>query len=153
MSLEVTVAVPFRAKGRERLGEGEFVVALSLDRDWFSPNQAKRVVDVAVGRGLLAEDDGDLLARFDPDEVTVPEEFVPDESVLREQSTFERVLDALVAAGVEKQTAVAAVNERQRELDVTLEAAAVLYARGEGVDVGDVAEAARRDLLSGGEEA
>jgi hypothetical protein len=146
MSLEVTVAAPFRDRGRARLGEGEFVVALSLDRDWFTPDQAKRLVDVAVGRGLLVRDDDALVAEFDPGEIGVPEGFAPDESVLREQSTFERVLSALEAAGVEKQAAVAAINERQRSLEITIEAAAVLDARSRGVDVDDVAERACSEI-------
>jgi hypothetical protein len=146
MSLEVTVAAPFRDRGRTRLGEGEFVVALSLDRDWFTPDQAKRLVDVAAGRGLLSREAEDLVAEFDPASVAVPEGFVPDESVLREQSTFERVLSALEAAGVEKQAAVAAINERQRDLGVTIEAAAVLDARRRGVDVDDVSERVQAEL-------
>jgi len=146
MSLEAAVAAPFRDRGRERLGEGEFVVALSLDRDWFTPDQAKRLVDVAAGRGLLSREDDDLVAEFDPASVAVPDGFVPDESVLREQSTFERILSALTDAGVEKQEAVADINERQRELGVTIEAAAVVYARGRGVPVGNVAERALAEL-------
>ena len=146
MSLRVAVAVPFRHRGKERMGEGEFVVALSLDRDWFSPDQAKRLVDVATGRGLLSKEGGDLVAEFDPASVTVPEEFVPDESLLREQSAFERLLDALVAAGAEKREAVAAINGRQRELGVTVETAAALHARAAGVDVADVAADVAADL-------
>ncbi|WP_117595310.1 DUF2240 family protein [Haloprofundus halophilus] len=148
MSLQTATAVPFRQRGSERLGEGEFVVVLSLDRGWFSPDQAKRLVDVAVGRGLLDRDEGsgDLVPAFDPDDVEIPREFVPDESILREQSTFERILDAMVAAGVDKQRAVATANERQHRLGVTLETAAVLTARSEGVDVDDVAGAVRADL-------
>ncbi len=150
MSLDAAVAVPFRDAGRDRVGEGAFVVALSLDRDWFSPDQAKRVVDVAAGRGLIERDGNDVIAQFDPAEVAVPEDFAPDESVLREQSAFERVLEAVVAAGVEKQAAVAAINDRQRELGVTLEAAAVLYARRQGVDVSEAAERVARDLREAG---
>jgi len=146
MSLKQAVAVPFRQRGKRRLGEGEFVVALSLERDWFSPDQAKRLVDVAAGRGLLEGEDGDLVATFEPTEVEVPTDFVPDESVLREQSTFERALAALVDAGHEKRTAVAAINERQRSLGVTAEAAAVLYARSQGVDVSDLAARASAEL-------
>jgi len=149
MSLEVAVAAPFRDRGRSRLGEGEFVVALSLDRDWFTPDQAKRLVDVAAGRGLLSREGDDLVAEFDPSSVTVPDGFVPDESVLREQSTFERVLSALVDAGMEKQAAVAAINDRQRELGVTIEAAAVLYARRRGVAIGDAADRALATLTDG----
>jgi hypothetical protein len=146
MSLEAAVAAPFRDRGQSRLGDGEFVVALSLDRDWFTPDQAKRLVDVAVGRGLVSREDDELVAEFDPAAVTIPDGFVPDEAVLREQSAFERVLSALVDAGLEKQAAVAAINELQRELGLTAEAAAVLYARRRGVDVDDAAARALEDL-------
>jgi hypothetical protein len=146
MSLDVTVAVPFRQHGSTRLGEGEFVVALSLDRDWFSPDQAKRLIDLAAGRGLVERDDGDVVATFDPADVQIPEEFEPDASVLREQSAFEQILDACVAAGIEKQDAVAGINERQSRLGVTAEAAAVLFARENGVDVDDAATKAKHGL-------
>ncbi|MFD1569412.1 DUF2240 family protein [Halorubrum laminariae] len=152
MSLEVAVAAPFKHRAKERLGEGEFVVALSLDRDWFSPDQAKRLVDVAVGRGLLDSVDGDLVAQFDPDDVVVPEGFTPDEAILREQSTFETALDAIVSAGVEKQRAVAGINERQRTLAVTIEAAAVLYAKEHGAAVDRLAADVRSDLATAAEE-
>ena len=147
MSLEVTVAAPFRSAGTDRLERGTFVVALSLDRDWFSPDQAKRLVDIATGRGLLVADDGDLLAQFDPTGVDVPEGFAPTEAVLREQSAFERALDALVADGMDRREAVAAVNERQRELGVTVEAAAVVLARQRGVEVDAVARTVRENLV------
>lgn len=151
MTLEIAVAVPFQQRGTDRLGEGEFVVALSLDRDWFSPDQAKRLVDIAQGRGLLVESEGTLHAEFDPAAVDVPEDFAPDESILRRQSTFERILDALVTDGLEKRAAVAAINERQRRLDVTNEAAAILVACENGLEIGDIAAQARRELVENSE--
>jgi hypothetical protein len=142
MSLKRAVAAPFREDGSRELGESAFVVALSLDRDWFSPDQAKRLVDVAASEGLLDRADGELSAQFDPGAVDLPEGFEPGEDILRARSTFERVLDELVEAGHEKQTAVSAVNQLQSELAVSVEAAAVLYAHGEGVDVQDHVTAA-----------
>lgn len=146
MSLRTAVAVPFKSAGTEELGEGEFVVALSLDRDWFSPDQAKRLLDAAEGRGLLDRADGQLRAGFDPMDVHVPEEFTPDEAILSEQSTFEQVIDRLVADGLDKRDAVAAANERQRTAGVTLETAAVLVARERGIEVREPARAARGEL-------
>ena len=146
MSLKRAVAAPFREDGSRELGESAFVVALSLDRDWFSPDQAKRLVDVAASEGLLDQADGRVRARFDPAGVELPEGFEPGEAILRERSTFERVLDALVEAGHEKQEAVAAVNGLQSELAVSVEAAAVLYAHRQGIDVGEAATAARAEL-------
>ena len=146
MSLRTAVAAPFRHEGSREMGESAFVVALSLDRDWFSPDQAKRLVDVAASEGLLERDDGQLRVSFDPSSVDIPEGFTPAESILQERSTFERVLDALVDAGHDKQEAVAAVNGLQSELGVTIEAAAVLYAHRNAVDVQQHAETALGEL-------
>ncbi|THE63593.1 DUF2240 family protein [Salinadaptatus halalkaliphilus] len=143
MSLRVAVAAPFVQHGTLRLEESEFVVALSLDRDWFSPDQTKRLIDVATREGLLEHDDGDLVATFSPADMTIPEEFVPDEELLRERSAFERVLEALVADGVEKHEAVGAINSLQQDLGVTIEAAAVVYARREGLEVAELVAVAR----------
>lgn len=146
MSLRTAIAAPFREEGSREMGESAFVVALSLDRDWFSPDQAKRLVDVAASEGLIRRSDGQVTAQFDPQETTVPEGFRPDESILRERSTFERVLAAVVQDGEDKQSAVAAINRLQGELGVTLEAAAVVYARRQGIDVSEFAERARGEL-------
>ncbi|PSQ15741.1 DUF2240 domain-containing protein [Halobacteriales archaeon QS_8_69_26] len=148
MSLRVAVAAPFRQRGTRRLAENTFVVALSLDRDWFSPDQAKRLIDVASGEGLLRREDGDLVCEFDPSGVTVPDEFTPDEDLLRRRSPFEQVLDALVEAGHDKREAVGDINRLQGELGVEIGAAAVVYANREGVDVGRAADRAEEALRS-----
>lgn len=147
MSLRVAVAAPFVQHGTDRLQENAVVVALSLDRDWFSPDQAKRLIDVATREGLVAREDGELVATFDPTDVRIPEEFSPDEDVLQERSAFERVLDALVAEGIEKHEAVGAINGLQGELGVTIEAAAVVYARRQGLDVDELVPVARSALI------
>jgi len=146
MSLRTAVAAPFRSRGRDRLAESEFVVALSLDRDWFTPDQAKRLVDVAAGEGLLERADGDIVATFDPDSVRVPDDYEPEESILQQRSTFERALDAVVADGTEKREAVAGINRLQSELGLAVEAAAVVYARRRGVDTADLADRALEEL-------
>jgi hypothetical protein len=146
VSLRTVVAAPFRRKGETRVGESEFVVALSLDRDWFSPDQASRLVDVAVGEGLVSRDDDDIVVEFDPAAVSIPAGFEPEEGLLQEPSVFERVLEALVATGEEKQSAVAGINRLQADLEITIEAAAVVYARRQGVDVERAAEKARAEL-------
>lgn len=140
MSLRRTVATPFRQQGRDRMGESEFVVALSLDRDWFTPDQAKRLLDVAASEGLVTRSDGEVAVEFEADDVTVPDGFVPEESILQERSAFERLLDRIVDGGVEKQAAVATINKLQSELGITVEAAAVVYACRQGIDLGDEPE-------------
>jgi len=149
MSLRAAVAAPFRQHGRDRLAQSKFVVSLSLDRDWFTADQAKRLVDVATGEGLLDRDGDDLIAQFDVSSAEVPDDFDPDEGMLQERSAFEQALDAITSAGEDKQSAVAAINELQQELGVTVEAAAVVYARRQGIEVDDAAAKAIEELKDG----
>lgn len=135
MTLERVVAAPFQQSGSRRLSEQEFVVALSLHRDWFSPAQAKRLVERALAEGFLEREGDELVAGLDPSQVTIPSGFIPDEDVLTSSSTFESILARLVAAGHEKREAVAAINQLQRDLGITIETAAALHATRVGVDV------------------
>ncbi len=146
MSLRRAVAAPFRQRGVESMSESEFIVALSLDRDWFSPDQAKRLVDVAATEGLLERTDDAVTVSFDPATVDIDEEFEPEESILQQRSTFERVLDTIVDSGIDKQTAVADVNKLQSELAISVEAAAILYAHRNELDVTSLAERAETEL-------
>jgi hypothetical protein len=146
VSLRTAVAAPFKQEGRNRVDEQAFVVALSFDRDWCSPDQAKRLADIAAGEGLLEREGEQLVAAFDPQAVDIPEGFVPEESVFVERAPFERALAALVDAGHEKREAVAGINDLQQRLGVPAPVAAVVYAQGRGVEVDDVARRVREDL-------
>ncbi|WP_290813603.1 DUF2240 family protein [Halovivax sp.] len=147
MSLRVAVAAPFVQEGSQTLRENEFVVGLSLDRDWFSPDQAKRLVDVAAEEGLLDREGDDLRLTIETGSVEVPDDFVPDEDLLQGRSAFERVLDAVVAEGQPKHEAVGAINTVQQEFAIAIEAAAVVYARRQGVEVDEFLTDVRESVL------
>lgn len=146
MSLQRAVAAPFQTTGVDRLSHSEFTVALSLDLKWFSPEQAERLADRAVSEGLLERSDDDVIATFDPQSVDVPNDFEPDEGLLQQRSVFERVLDSIVDTGIDKQTAVAEINKLQSRTEITIEAAAALYATQQAVDVTSIASTALDDL-------
>lgn len=148
MSLQVTVAAPFKGKGRTRMREQAFVVDLALDRNWVSPDQAKRLLELGTEQGLLRREDEEVSVAFDLESVTVPDGFSPDESVFQSRSPFEEILDALERAGHERQPTVAAINSLQSDLRVTADTAAVLYARQQGLDVDGAASRVARSLRS-----
>jgi hypothetical protein len=149
MDLRRTVAAPFRQRGVDELGESEFVAAIAMDRRWYSPAQTKRLLDVAAGEGLLERTDDAVTPTFDVAETEIPEEFSPGEELLQDRSTFERVLQALTDAGHEKREAVAGINQLQADLGVTIEAAAVVYARRHGEVLDEAADRARKEIGSG----
>ncbi|MGM0371542.1 MAG: DUF2240 family protein [Halobacteriota archaeon] len=148
MSLRVAVAAPFQRAGRDQLTEQAFVVDLAVDRNWVSPDQAKKLIELGQKRGLLQATDEGLQATFDPASVTVPDGFVPDETLFQDRSPVEAVIDTLVASGRERRETVAAINSLQQSLSVTAGTAAVLHARRSGVDVSEIATEVNTELRS-----
>jgi hypothetical protein len=146
MSLEITVAVPFKQHGEQTLSPGEFVVALAVDREWFSPDQAQRLIDIAEGKKLLVRDDRGIHAQFDHTSVSIPESFEPSESIFRDQSAFEQILQILETTSESKQSIVAAINERQQQLGITVETAAAVYACERDISTDKVRQLARQEL-------
>lgn len=146
MSLRVALAAPYKRAGRERLSEQRFVVDLTVERDWLSPAEATRLIELGKRRDLLAVEEEDLLATFDPAEVTVPDGFRPDSSLLEERSPVEVVIDALVDVGFDRREAVATINAYQDRLSITSGAAAVLAARASGLVVPAAAARVREEL-------
>jgi len=89
MSLRVAVAAPFRRHGDSEMGKNSFVVDLSLKRDWLTPDQATRLVDVAASAGLLEVEGDTLQATFDAQSVDIPDGFRPTEELLVQPTAFE----------------------------------------------------------------
>lgn len=148
MSLQVALGAPFDSVGRAELTEQEIVVDLAVDRNWVSPDQAKRLVELGRKRGLLDRDGEDLRATFDVADVEIPEGYTPDERLFQERSPVEVVIEALEEAGIDRREAVASINELQDRLSITAGAAAVLRARRAGLSVPDAATAVEAELTS-----
>jgi hypothetical protein len=148
MSLQVAVAAPFERAGRETLTEQAIVVDLAVDRNWVSPDQAKRLVELGVQRGLLERDEDGLRATFDVQAVEIPDGYTPDERLFQERSPVELVIEALEETGIDRREAAASINDLQGRLGVTAGAAAVLRARQAGVSVPEAVTTVETELRS-----
>lgn len=137
--LRRVVATPFRIRGTDSVSKAEFIYSLSSERGWCTPKEAERVLTAAVEEDLIQEDDEKLRLEFDPGDVSDVESVDVDE-VLSQPSTdsvLELVVDDLVREkGYSRREAVAAVNKEHRDLgNVDVDAAAVVVAKNEGLDV------------------
>lgn len=136
-----SVAVPFKRKGKDALKESELVLALSIDLNWFNPEQAKNVLGNAERAGLIKKD-GDLIKpAFDLNSVEIPTGFRPDSSVFEKKSIFDRVIERIIAGtGMEKRKVVSLINKKHEELSklVEIEVSAILVALEHGVQVDDL---------------
>ncbi len=149
--LTYAVSMPFKIKGKDVLKESEFVLALSIDLNWFSPEQAKNIVREAEREGLL-EKEGELIhPAFDMNSVHIPTGFKPDPGAFEKKSLFDRTIERIIAGtGMEKRKVISLINKKQEELSklVEIDVSAILVALEHGVAVDDLVEEEYSALIS-----
>ena len=139
--LTYTVSMPFLRKGKDALKDTEFVLALSIDLKWFTPEQAKAVLGDAEKAGLLKREGELIRPSFDISKVKIPPGFKPEPG--EKKSIFDRIIDRIIlGTGIEKRKVVALINKKQEELSkqVVIEVSAILVAMEHGVMVDDLME-------------
>lgn len=152
MSLEVTVAAPFRHLHKGQLQRSEFVYYLAIDRMWMSRDQAGLLLDLAVEQGLVDLRNGVVVPLFEVGEVTVPLGYRPGAEDFQRPDA-ERTLLARIAAATdrdEREVAAEANRLITERFDGQLrsKAALVLLARRHEVPFDDLLAALRDALLS-----
>ena len=139
--LTYTVAMPFKRKGKESLKDMEFVMALSMDLKWFTPEQAKSVLAEAQKSGLLKRDGELVRPSFDISKIEIPSGFKPQTVAIEKKTVFERVIERIITStGIEKRRVISMINKKQEELSkqVVIEVSAILVAIDNAVLVDDL---------------
>ncbi len=142
-----TVSAPFKRKGKDALKESEFVMALSFDLKWFTPDQAKKVVQEAEKAGLIKREGDILRPSFELSSAEPPQGFKPDE----ERSLFDRIIERItVETGMDKRRVIALINKKQDELSklVEIEVSAILVALENGVAIDSLIDEEYKALIT-----
>jgi len=139
--LTYTVSMPFKRKGKEVLKDMEFVMALSMDLKWFTPDQAKSVLAEAQRSGLLKRDGELVRPSFDISKIGIPSGFKPEKVAIEKKTIFEKVIERIIiSTGIEKRKVVSLINKKQEELSklTVIEVSAILVAIENAVLVDDL---------------
>jgi hypothetical protein len=146
-----TVSMPFLRKGTEALKESEFVLALSIDLNWFTPEQAKNVLIQAEKSGILKREGENISPAFDLSGIKIPSGFKPEQGVFEKKTVFDSIIERIIlGTGMEKRKVIALINKKQEGLAkmVLIEVSAILVALENGVRVDDLIEEEYEALMS-----
>ncbi len=139
--LTLTVAQPFKKRGKDVLTTSEFVFALSLDLKWFSPDQTKMILHSAEQAGLLVREDDYVKPNFDLKSVEVPFDFRPSDNVLVQEPLLDKIVARISdVAKKERKEVVGLLNRQHERLSglVEIEVSALMVAIDLGVGVDDL---------------
>jgi hypothetical protein len=163
--VEAALAFIARRQARTAMPANRWCHLLSLELGWMNPGQARAFVDRAVRAGLLAEDGADLRLVVDPARVEVPRGFRPkpdaeaappqarpgEAAAAAEPDPFLGWVARIAAQrGLTREQVLGQVAALQESMGglLTAEAAALLLARKNGLDVQAAAKAAADRMLT-----
>lgn len=137
--LKKSLAYLFQRKGKNVLSEKELTMSVSMDLGWFSPVEAKRLIDVGLELKLLSKGNEGLSPTFDYKALNIPIDFSPPRNILEVESQ-EPLLLAIVRniqdkTNLDKNKVMAEINKKQNTLKVDIEVAAILVAKRYEVDI------------------
>jgi hypothetical protein len=151
VSLQVTVAAPFKHTRKEKLQRSEFIFYLTIDRKWMSRDQANQLLERAKAAGLVEVADGWVRPLLDLASVTVPVGFRPDSRIFESEEASQVLIGRIASLrGVPPAEVVAETNRVIREGfdgNLRLPAAAVIVAKRYNVGFDDLREGLTVEVL------
>jgi hypothetical protein len=143
--VETIIAFLFKRSGKEELTPSDLYLPLSMDLQWFTPNQAKTFVNMALQQKLLIKKEGKLKPSFDYEKIVVPVGFRPSKKPIEEKEVKEEKLDAVKTiinrivekTGLDEKSVIEKIKDVEKEKNVRPEVAALLVGKEYDVDVDD----------------
>ena len=145
-----TAAMPFKRKGVDSMKENDFVMALSMDLNWFKPDAARAFVKTAIETGILSMEMDMIKAQFNVEDVEIPVGFIPNSASFTKIDIFEQIIERIMEnTGDDKQSIIARINQKKNETRglFTIEVLGILLAREYGIQVDDLIERSYEELL------
>jgi len=143
--VETIIAFLFKRSGKEELTPSDLYLPLSMDLQWFTPNQAKTFVNMALQQKLLIKKEGKLKPSFDYEKIVVPIGFRPSKKPIEEKEVKEEKLDAIKTiinrivekTGLDEKSITEKIKDFEKEKNIRLEVAALLVSKEYDVDADD----------------
>ncbi len=149
------LTVIFRHKGKDTLTEQEFVYTVSMDKHWFPPKSAQVLLDRSVKEGLLKLSHGMLVPAFELSDEHLEMDYRPPADLLKEDQAqdkadmFMDIVSRIASSSkLPKREVVARINKVRERMNIDVEVAALVVARGLGVEIDKEIAAVQRELVS-----
>jgi len=145
---EIILAFLFKRSGKEKMGFSELYLNLSIDLNWFSPEDAKKFLNDVIKKKLLIKEDNLLLPSFDLNKIKIPIGFSPSKRAFIEKKNQEGTEDKNIVSQIikrinektklEKKQIIDNINEISKEKNIIEEIAALLVGKEYEIEINDL---------------
>jgi len=145
---EIVISFLYKRSGKTKLSFSELYLNLSIDLNWFTPEDAKSFVNEALKQQLLIKKGEEIQPNFNYDKIIVPLGFTPSKQIFKEKKDIkqeeseEDVLNKIIKIIVEKTNLdkiqiINDITSIASEKNITKEVAALLVGKEYNLDVDD----------------
>jgi len=154
---KIIIAFLFKRSGKERLNYSDLYLTLSMDLNWFTPDEAKAFVDNALNQKLLTLKDKLIKPNFNVDEITIPTGFHPTKQLSEEKEKKLHEKQSILATVVKRiaektdlddESIMKKIKATEKEKDVTPEVAALLVGKEHEISLEDFFDEIERNLFT-----
>ena len=139
---ETIIAFVFNRAGKNEMGFSEFYLTLSMDLNWFTPEDAKTFTKNAIEQKILTEEKELVKPGFNTDEIKIPIGFYPSKQIfnnkekndIKTEKKEENLLHTIIQriakkSNLDEKTIRKKVKKIEKEKNITTEVAALLVGK------------------------
>lgn len=137
---EKTIAFLFKRSGKKEMKYSDFYLTLSMDLNWFTPEDAKDFINKALEGKLLEKKDETIRPGFNVDKINVPLGFIPSKTLFEEKTFVQKpieekdILSQMIkkisnATKIKEEEIFASIKKIENEKNLTPEVAALLFGK------------------------
>ena len=154
--VKIIIAFLFKKSGKEKLSYSDLYLTLSMDLNWFTPDEAKAVIDNALKQKMLTQKDKLIEPNFNVDEIVVPAGFRPTKQISEKKEKKihgeQNILATIVKRIVERtdltdESIMKKIKETENERNVTPDVAALLVGKEYEISLEDLFDEMEKSLF------
>jgi len=142
---EIIISFVFNRSGKKEMLFSEFYLTLSMDLNWFTPDDAKNFSNNLIKNKLLTKTKETVKPGFDTSKIKVPLGFYPSKQALEkkesetkiiEEDLFTNLLNEIISkTGKNEEKILEKIRSIEKEKNLTKEIAALLIAKEHDIDL------------------
>jgi len=156
---EIIIAFIFKRSGATELDFTKFYLTLSMDLNWFTPEDAKQFINRAIKYKLLSKKDETIIPTFDVGKIDVPMGFYPSKRLFEEEpeivketkikeDVFDQIVQKIVdVTKLDVAVVLKEIKELEKEKNITSEVAALLIGKEREVSLDGFFDAVESKLF------
>jgi hypothetical protein len=154
----IIIAFLFKRSGKEELSFSDLYLNLSMELNWFTPEDAKGFVNMAIKQKLLIKK-GDLIKpNFNYNKIVVPVGFIPSKTVfkekeieiIKEDDLLEKIVQKIVEkTKLDEKHIIEKINDIANELNLAKEVATILFGKEHNMLFEDFYEQIEKRIIEG----